>query len=211
MGTSLSENNPEQKKYANAVHEYGILVFNRVLRPWLYTNITYVLTKGFWKQRMTTNILHKFSLDVIMQRKKDLPLKTTAEIQDLRFKPKKRLAMLDLLLSAKNDGFPITDEGIREEVDTFMFEVHFYKMLVLSAVVSTKHHVFCLVKHNNNTGHIHINYVAYYYMKIKSFIDTIRAVLRGGPEMRLPGVPQDGKKTEVFFWLLKYFVFITYF
>lgn len=35
---------------------------------------------------------------------------------------KKRLAMLDLLLSAKMRNM-IDDEGIQEEVDTFTFEV----------------------------------------------------------------------------------------
>lgn len=123
MGTSLNENNPEQKRYANAVHQYGILVLNRIIRPWLYTNVVYTFTRDFWKQRMTINTLHKFSLGVIKQRQKDLPINITEKIEDLQFMPKKRLAMLDLLLSAKNDGFPITDDGIREEVDTFMFEV----------------------------------------------------------------------------------------
>lgn len=125
MGTSLDENNSKQMEYKNGIYEIGLLAIHRLLRPWLYPDFIFFLTPSFWRQRSLIKSLHKFTMGVIKQRKQNLPESITKKLDDVEFTSKKRLAMLDLLLSAKQDGFDITDDGIREEVDTFMFEVTF--------------------------------------------------------------------------------------
>lgn len=123
MGTALNENDPKQLEYKNCIYEMGLIAIYRILRPWLYSTLIFFPTPTFWKQRKLINILHKFTLDVIKERKINFSGSITNKLDNVEFTSKRRLAMLDLLLSAKEDGFDITDDGIREEVDTFMFEV----------------------------------------------------------------------------------------
>lgn len=102
----------------------GELVLYRIVRPWIFSDYTYAITQAGKEQSRLVKILHSFSTSVIEDREVNFVEPTYVEDEDGGvYRSKRRLAMLDLLLSAKKAGAPIDNEGIREEVDTFMFEV----------------------------------------------------------------------------------------
>lgn len=107
----------------------------RVVCPWYYYDIIYNLSPFGKIQRNLLEILHGFTKEVIRNREitfkssdvENLENEETEEDFYTMSKKKKRLAMLDLLISAKNKGEFIDAQGIEEEVDTFMFEVRTHR------------------------------------------------------------------------------------
>lgn len=113
MGIRFDIETQMQESYEEAVHKMGLLYIHRVLRPWLYVNAIFPFTPTYWEQKFTAKILHKFSTTIVNKRK--------ANFVPDNVNPKKKMVMLDVLLSQSD----VVDlNGIREEVDTFVFEGH---------------------------------------------------------------------------------------
>lgn len=82
-------------------------------------------TPTYQKQKKLLKILHGFTDKVIIERRKKLMESKPEELViDDEFMPKKKMALLDVLLHSTIDGKPLSNMDIREEVDTFMFEVN---------------------------------------------------------------------------------------
>lgn len=81
------------------------------------------------KQHKVIQTLHNFTEKVIKTRRDELAqsLQNGNEELDVNNelgKRSKKMALLDILLKSSVDGVPLSNEAIREEVDTFMFGVN---------------------------------------------------------------------------------------
>ncbi|CAG5059001.1 unnamed protein product [Parnassius apollo] len=128
MGTQLDfDNSTSSVEYKESIKQIGNLVVSRLTKFWLRADLVFYQTtlgKQFVK---CLNTVHSFADNVIMKRKRKIIQNDSSLIQNFDENAdedtKKRLAFLDLLIEAENKG-EINMEGIREEVNTFMFEGH---------------------------------------------------------------------------------------
>ncbi|XP_033211382.1 cytochrome P450 4C1-like isoform X2 [Belonocnema kinseyi] len=128
MGTELTEDESEDS-YRNAVLEMGTHVIHRMIRPWLHFDWIFKLTPTGFRQRKVLKHLHQLTNTIIAERKqyheqKSKENKIAQPKKDHLKGRKERLAMLDILITASNNEGSIDNDGIREEVDTFVFEGH---------------------------------------------------------------------------------------
>lgn len=85
-------------------------------------------TKLYHRQNKVIQTLHNFTEVIIKTRRDELVQSSQQGSEELDFnnetgKRSKKLALLDILLKSSVDGEPLSNEAIREEVDTFMFGV----------------------------------------------------------------------------------------
>lgn len=133
MGTNLDSTQSEVKEYKRGIYAMGEYFIHRLFRVWLHSDLIFKFSSTGQKQTKVLKTMHDFTTNVIRERRNEKILSgkkfIVEDMTDENTKGlKKRLAMLDLLLSAESEG-KINELGIREEVDTFMFEVSILKIL----------------------------------------------------------------------------------
>ncbi|XP_053672593.1 cytochrome P450 4C1-like [Anopheles nili] len=122
----------QDNAYVNAVYELSSLFLERLVRPWLHPDWAFRRSALGRKQHALLAVLHGYTRKVIHERKQTLQANGTGGNANERNQSaegefgmrRKRLAFLDLLLQSATDTGLLTDEDVREEVDTFMFEGH---------------------------------------------------------------------------------------
>lgn len=124
MGVNLHALGKEEE-YFECVRIMGCSVLYRMIRPWLWRDFVFNLTQHGRETKQAMDKLHNFTKQVIQERKRS-HASTGASILDGDGKRlgKRRLAFLDMMLAAQREDPTLTDDDIRQEVDTFMFEGH---------------------------------------------------------------------------------------
>ena len=112
MGTKINAQSGHNIAYVQSVRNMCKTIIERTFSPFKIHDAFYWLTRDYYKQQKALKILHGFTMNVINS-KKDRSVRNDEN----------RTAFLDLLLEFSQNDDLLSISEIREEVDTFMFEV----------------------------------------------------------------------------------------
>lgn len=125
MGIQVDAMSKKENSYVDAL--YGICreASNRMTKGLLRYDFIFYNTSYGKRFLEYLAVLHGTTNRVINERKAIRKAGNSDKGDDVEdeFGRKKRKAFLDLLIDVSQDGTVLTHEQIREEVDTFMFEV----------------------------------------------------------------------------------------
>lgn len=131
MGVQVHAQEDCKSPYVTAVKVVSGSFLERFATPWKWLDALYYSNPTGWNVRKNVHYLHGFTEQIIESRKKEYlekgesPPDIMSEESYLgRANGGKRLAFLDILIMSHLSDPSFTVEGIREEVDTFMFEGH---------------------------------------------------------------------------------------
>nr|WDY85989.1 cytochrome P450 4BR18 [Pagiophloeus tsushimanus] len=123
FGTPIGAQSQENPKYVAAVKTFLEIFVFRFFSGWMGHPLFFRFSEPYKVFHETLNTLHVFCDKVIKKRKEEYAKlgRMTGERED---GVKIRSALLDMLLEANQNGGNLSDEDLRDEVNTFMFEGH---------------------------------------------------------------------------------------
>ncbi|XP_050308447.1 cytochrome P450 4d2-like [Anthonomus grandis grandis] len=125
LGVSIHAQEGENSDYVFAVKELCRIPVDRSFTALKRYDSVFRFTPDYKVYKKHLKIAHSFTNNVIMKRKRELEsTKGNGNLEKDSLGRKRKMAFLDLILNSTVDGKPLSNEDIREEVDTFTFEGH---------------------------------------------------------------------------------------
>ncbi|XP_070159992.1 cytochrome P450 4c3 [Polyergus mexicanus] len=121
MGYKLNAQRNSKNEYVEAVDKIASIVQMRFTNVWISSDLIFKLTKAGKEHDHSLSVINSFVDKIIVKKKAEWKLTHDGNFN----KPSnKKQALLDLLLEISQDGTVLSDEDIREEVNTFMYAGH---------------------------------------------------------------------------------------
>nr|AZJ25112.1 CYP4L46 [Cydia pomonella] len=142
MGVSLDAQKEKDSKYVKSIDDISQIMATRMRDVFMGNNFFFSLTPHKRKHDKAIEFMTRHTKEVIEARRKELNAanaKKLVESSELGMKNKH--AFLDLLLLAEVDGKQISDDCVRDEVLTFMFEGHD------TTASGTVYGLYCIANH----------------------------------------------------------------
>lgn len=136
MGVNIRAQEQSGGEVIRTYYRQQDILMTRAKCAWLWPDLIFRLSSFGREEQRNLVILHGFTRKVIMERKAERLNKknadkaetsrkqATTENDIFLSKNKPRNAFLDILLEAAEENESLTDDGIQEEVDTFVFAGH---------------------------------------------------------------------------------------
>ncbi|XP_058119100.1 cytochrome P450 4d2-like [Anopheles ziemanni] len=129
MGVKLNTQQHPNAEYVQSVKEISDIILKRLFSLGREFKWTFLFTEAYRRQKKLLKVVHGFADRVISERKKQLEdereqQRAQEKIEESDVYGKRRMTLLDLLLNVSVEGKPLSNNDIREEVDTFMFAGH---------------------------------------------------------------------------------------
>ncbi|GIX78243.1 cytochrome P450 4V2 [Caerostris darwini] len=118
MGVKMEEFENERKQYVESLHRTLDLVMARVLKFWQWPNLLYWNSKAGKEAAYHKKVAHGFSRTIIDERKRRYLNGEKAD-DSSRYK-----SLLEVLLKMHVEDQALDEEGVRQEVDTFIIAGH---------------------------------------------------------------------------------------
>lgn len=122
MGKQLHAQETEDNDYVKAVDGINEILQRRFITPWLKPELLFKFTSMGKRQEDFVKTINNFVNGVIRDKKAELKEKKISDSEEM--KKRKRRTFIDLILETAEEGDVLTDEDVREEVNTFMFAGH---------------------------------------------------------------------------------------